>query len=88
MPIENEVFNFPTAIPLKVIGRNVDNFEEFVLSIISKHVEETDIHSVRSRTSRAESYLSVTVTFTAHSREHFDAIWHELSTHERILMLI
>jgi putative lipoic acid-binding regulatory protein len=73
---------------LKVIGRNVDNFQDFVLSIISKHVEESDIHSVHSRTSRADSYLSVTVTFTAYSREHYDAIWNELSTHERILMLI
>ena len=88
MPIENEVYDFPTAIPLKVIGRNADDFEELVLGLFHKHVDREDIHAVTQRASRGDHYISLTVTFTAHSREGLDALYGELTSHRRILMVI
>jgi putative lipoic acid-binding regulatory protein len=88
MPIEPEVYDFPTSIPLKVIGRNTDDFEEFVLGLFAKHVEREDIHAVTQRPSRGEHYISLTVTFTAHSREGLDALYSELTSQRRILMVI
>ena len=88
MPIEPEVYDFPTAIPLKVIGRNADDFEEFVLELFHKHIAHDDIHAVTQRPSRGEHYISLTVTFTAHSRELLDALYAELTGQRRILMVI
>ncbi len=88
MPIEPEVYDFPTAIPLKVIGRNADDFEEFVLELFYKYVDAADIHGVTQRPSRDEHYISLTVTFTAYSREGLDALYGELNSHRRILMVI
>ena len=87
-PLEREVFEFPTLIGLKVIGRNKDNFEAFVVDVFRTQVTEEDIHQVESRLSKGDTYLSVTVTFLALSREHLDAIYHELGLHPRVMMVL
>ena len=86
--MDREVYDFPTLIPLKVIGKNDDEFEQFVLGLFHSQVTQDEIETVSSRTSRGDAYLSVTVTFLARSREHLDAIYQELSRNRRILMVI
>lgn len=88
MSLDREVFDFPTAIPLKVIGRNDDGFEFFVLSLFYRHVNEDGIHNVSQRLSRGDNYLSLTVTFTAESREQLNAVYAELHNQARVLMVI
>ena len=86
--LEREVFEFPTSIPLKVIGRNEDDFERHVLELFRVHVAEADIYEVVSRLSKGDTYLSVTVAFLAQSREHLDAIYSELGQSKRVMMVI
>ncbi len=88
MSLDREVFDFPTVIPLKVIGRNEQDFEAFVVSLFQKHLDEGDIQKVESRLSREDRYLSVTVSFTASSRVQLNAIYAELQSQQRILMVI
>jgi uncharacterized protein len=83
-----DVFGFPTAFPLKVIGKNENNFTAFVLAVIEKHTQPDEIQNVAERLSRNDDYLSVTVTFIAQSREQLDGIYRELSIHPRVLMVI
>ena len=83
-----EVFDFPTAIPLKVIGKNLDDFEGHVVELFLIHLHPADLLDVDRRLSRGDTYLSVTVTFTAHSREHLDRIYAELGASNRVLMVI
>ena len=86
--LEREVFDFPTPIPLKVIGRNEDGFEQLVLDLFRMHVAELQILTVSSRLSKEDAYLSITVTFLAQSREHLDAVYRELGQNKRVLMVI
>jgi putative lipoic acid-binding regulatory protein len=86
--VDREVYEFPTTIPLKVIGRNEDAFEELVIQLFRVHVAETDIYEVVSRLSRGDTYLSVTVTFVAQSREQLDAVYAELSGSKRVMMVM
>ncbi len=79
---------FPTEFPLKVIGMNDDDFEEFVVRIVAKHVPYMDEGSVSSRTSSGGKYLSVTLTFIAHDRAQLDAIYRELSSHKQRVLFI
>ncbi|WP_322509228.1 DUF493 domain-containing protein [Anaerolinea sp.] len=88
MSLDREVFDFPTVIPLKVIGRNEQDFEAFVVSLFQKHLDEEDIQKVESRLSREDRYLSVTVSFTASSRVQLNAIYAELQSQQRVLMVI
>lgn len=89
--MENEQespFKFPCAYPIKAIGHYADDFADIVLEILQRHDPELDAGTLEKRTSNGGRYLSVTVTFTAQSREHLEAIYAELKGHERVLYLI
>ena len=88
MDSKPDIFDFPTAFPLKVIGRNENDFAAFVLAVMEKHTQPDEIQKVTERLSSNDGYLSVTVTFIAQSREQLDGIYRELSVHPRVLMVI
>jgi hypothetical protein len=69
------------------MGRNADDFEGFVVSVVQMHVPLSE-GTVTTRPSRNGNFLSVTVTFVAESREQLDAIYQELSDHQRVLMAL
>ncbi len=86
-PVDS-VWNFPCSFPLKVFGRNSDEFEALVVEIVRRHAPDLDDSAVSRRTSGGDAYRAVTATFTAHSREQLDALYSELSQHDQILMLL
>ncbi len=86
--IRSSVFDFPCAFPLKVFGKVADDFEDMVLGIISRHVEDLEAGTVSSRLSSGGKYLCVTVTIDAQSKDQLDNLYMDLSSHERVLMLL
>ncbi len=80
--------NFPCVFPVKVMGANQDDFESLVISIIQKHVPITTDEVVTTRLSRGGRFLSLTVRIHAKSQDQLDAIYRELSAHERVLMML
>jgi putative lipoic acid-binding regulatory protein len=81
-------FEFPCSFPIKVFGRDEDEFEALVISIIRHHVPELHPENVSSRLSDGGKYLAVTATFIANSRDQLDALYMELSAHDRVLMVL
>lgn len=79
---------FPCEFPLKVMGRAGGGFDALVVELVRRHVADLDPRAVRSRASRGGSYLAVTVTVRAESRSQLDALYRELSGHERVLMVL
>ena len=79
---------FPQVFPIKVMGANQDDFEAMVLAIIQKHAPIVTEEVVSRRLSRGDRFLSVTVHIMAESQEQLDAIYAELSSHERVLMML
>jgi putative lipoic acid-binding regulatory protein len=82
------VFTFPCAFPIKAIGRSSADFEETVMSIIRRHAPDLGEHAVTRRSSGNGNYLSISATFTAHSREQLDALYVELSGHDQVLWVL
>lgn len=87
MNIKPKGLQFPCSFPLKVMGLNTDDFSSAVLSIFRKHVSAEDI-SCSGRPSSRGKYLSLTITFTAESREQLNALYEELNGHELVLMTL
>jgi len=79
---------FPCQFPIKVVGKATEDFEAFVVAIVHKHAGSEANIAVKSRLSRDENYVAVTCAFLADSREQIDALYMELSGHERILMVL
>jgi len=90
-PGDEGPLRFPTRFPIKAMGRAGDapsSFEALVVGIVRRHVPDLGEGAVHSRQSRRGRYVSVTVTFTARSREQLDALYRELSGHERVLVVL
>ncbi len=86
--MNDEVLSFPLEFPVKVMGRSAPDFVELVTGIVASHVGAVAEEAVAVRDSREGNFVSVTVTFTATSREQLDALYRELSGHERVLMVL
>jgi uncharacterized protein len=82
------LFNFPCDFPLKVMGRRTDDFRSLVLGIVQKHVGSVSADKIEERPSKDGNYLSLTCTFTANSRAQLDALYVELTSCERVLIVL
>jgi putative lipoic acid-binding regulatory protein len=79
---------FPTSFSLKIIGRDEAGFIEHALAIVREYVPDLDEGRISTRMSAANTYISVTVPFTADSREQLDAIYRDLNNSQRVLYVI
>lgn len=88
MKKDNPLLEFPCKFPIKAIGKDTGEFEAMIVEIVRRHVPDLTDNAVSTRPSSGGKYLSVTATFTATSREQLDALYLELSSNERVLMLL
>jgi uncharacterized protein len=79
---------FPCSFPIKAMGRAGSDFEGQVVAIVRRHAPDLGEGAVRTRASRAGSYLSVTVNVRARSRDQLDAIYRDLTACEEVLMAL
>jgi uncharacterized protein len=81
-------FEFPCSYPLKVMGKNTNEFYSVVSAIIERHLPKGSEIAYSSRTSGGDKYLSITATFRMESRAQMDAIYGELKGHHLVLMTL
>jgi uncharacterized protein len=86
--MSDTLFNFPCDFPLKVMGRRTDDFRSIVLGIVQKHAGAIGAAQIEERPSKDGNYLSLTCTFSAQSREQLDALYRELTSCERVLIVL
>jgi uncharacterized protein len=82
------LFEFPCEFPLKVLGRHTDDFRSLVVGIVQKHAGMLAADKIQERPSKDGTYLSLTCTFTAQSREQLDALYRELTSCERVMVVL
>ncbi len=85
---EESPLEFPCQFPIKAMGKNQDDFESLVVTLVRKHCPNLAEGAVISRDSSGGKYLAVTVTVTATSREQLDNIYLELSACQQVLMAL
>lgn len=79
---------FPMRFPVKAMGKADDSFVELVVSLVQPLVDDFEDAQVESRDSSGGRFRSVTVTFTARSREQLDDVYRALTGHDRILYVL
>lgn len=79
-------FQFPCDYAIKAMGHASPEFDLLVVELIRKHCSDIKEGAVTTKESRNGKYHSVTVMIKATSREQLDAIYDELTAHEKILM--
>jgi putative lipoic acid-binding regulatory protein len=79
---------YPLDFPIKIMGKNDPSFAQVVVAIVRRHAPDFDPATVEMRPSRKNTYLSVTCTIRATSREQLDALYTELSGHPMVVMVL
>lgn len=82
------LLGFPTAFPIKIVGRRESGFTKAVIEIVLRHAPDFMPGSLESRPSREGKYLSLTATVNATSQEQLDALYHELCDHPAVVMVL
>jgi putative lipoic acid-binding regulatory protein len=85
---EPALLAFPCEFPIKVMGRREGGFAQAVMEIVLRHAPDFDPATIEMRPSRKGTYLSVTCTVRATSREQLDALYRELCDHPAVVMVL
>lgn len=88
MSNRDTLFEFPCDFPLKVMGRRTDDFRSLVLGIVQKHAGEIDASLIEERPSKDGNYLGITCTLRAQSKEQLDTLYRELTSCEKVLIVL
>ncbi len=88
MSSEETLLEFPCDFPIKVMGRNSDDFDTAVVAIVRRHAPDLTEAAVQTRASRGANYLAVTITVRATSREQLDNIYRDLTACEQVVMAL
>ena len=84
----DSAIEFPCEFPIKIMGRDTPDFRGTVRAIVEKHAGDVADDRVQSTLSRNGRFVSVTVTITATSQQQLDAIYHDATAHEDVLMAL
>ena len=64
------------------------NFMQSVLTIVKRHAPDFDPATLEVRISRKNTYLSLTCTILATSREQLDGLYRELCDQPNVVMVL
>jgi len=84
----DELFQFPTEFPVKVMGRDSESFRTLTLAIIERHAGPMTPDRISERMSREGKFLALTYTITAESRAQLDAIYQDLTDSGVVLVAL
>ena len=82
------LIEYPADFPIKVMGRREPRLVQTIVEIVRRHAPDFDPATVEMRTSKKNSYLSVTCTVRATSRAQLDALYQELCDHPSVVMVL
>ena len=81
---QESLITYPSDFPMKIMGAMQDNFASTIVELVQCH--DTDFHAgkMELRPSSKGTYLSLTVTVRATSREQLDNLYRALSSHPMV----
>ena len=85
---KTSLLEFPCSFPIKVMGKNSDDFEQRISGIVLAHAELWPDEPIRSVASKEGNYVSITAVIEATSQEQLDAIYQELTDCDQVKMAL
>ncbi len=85
---QETLFEFPCRFPIKAMGKTGEEFDMLVVGIVRRHAPDLNEGAVTLRESSGGKWVSVTVVIDAVSKAQLDAIYRELSAHEKVVWAI
>jgi putative lipoic acid-binding regulatory protein len=84
----DSAIQYPCDFPIKVMGRREGGFAQAILEIVLRHAPDFAPATMEMRPSRQGTYLSLTCTVRATSREQLDQLYRDLCDHPTVVMVL
>lgn len=88
MADQDSLIEYPSAFPIKIMGKAEDTLAQVVLEIVTRHDPGFDGATMEMRASSGGRYVSLTCTITATSRTQLDALYLELTGHPLVKVVL
>ena len=79
-------FEFPCSYKIKAMGLDEPHFDALVVEIIRRHQPDIKEGAITHKPSKTGKYISISVVIEAQSKQQLDAIYDDLTAHEKVLM--
>ena len=79
---------YPSDFPIKIMGVMHDRFAQTIVEVVLQFDPDFDASKLEMRPSAKGTYLSLTATVRATSREQLDNLYRELSSHPMVKVVL
>jgi putative lipoic acid-binding regulatory protein len=83
-----EIMQFPCDLPIKIFGRNEEDFPGAAYEIVKAHVATLEPGHITKQSSRQGRFVSLTINIRAESRAQVDAVYEDLTANASVLMVL
>ena len=83
-----DLLKFPTAYPIKVVGRRSETLRATIDAIVREHVPDLTEQQITERASNQQHFVAITYTINAQSKEQVVALANALQASKDVIMLI
>ena len=88
IPPEESLIEYPSDFPIKIMGVMHETFAQTIVEVVTIHDPTFHAGKVEMRPSSKGTYLALTVTVRAVSREQLDNLYRELSAHPMVKVVL
>ncbi len=86
--VQESLITYPSDFPIKIMGVMQDDFASTMVELVQLHDPDFHAGKMEMRTSSKGTYLSLTVTVHATSREQLDNLYRALSSHPMVKVVL
>ena len=84
----DSLIEYPSDFPIKIMGVMQEAFAQTMVEVVVRHDPTFHAGKMEMRPSTKGTYLSLTVTVRAISREQLDNLYRELSSHPMVKVVL
>jgi uncharacterized protein len=85
---DDSLITYPCDFPIKIMGVTQDAFAQTIVEVVRLYDPEFNAGKMEMRPSSKGTYLSLTVTVRATSREQLDNLYRALSSHPMVKIVL
>lgn len=86
--VQESLITYPSDFPIKIMGAMQDDFASTMVELVQLHDPDFHAGKMEMRPSSKGTYLSLTVTVRATSREQLDNLYRALSSHPMVKVVL
>lgn len=82
------LIEFPCDFPIKVMGETRDDFADTIIAAIREQLPDFDAGAIEMRASSGGRFISLTCTVHVTSKPQLDEIYHTLTSHPLVKVVL